>query len=64
MDRSPSLKNVKAPAATATPLVTTSGFQGPHPGQHDGFDPMPPWEEELAAFAANSMDERNPFAPI
>jgi hypothetical protein len=54
-----------APAVSIQPLVvTTSAATGPHPGQHDGFDPMPPWESEIAAIAANSKDERNPFAPI
>jgi hypothetical protein len=63
-DLSPASEAVLATAAAVMPSGTTSVLTGPHPGQHDGFDPMPPWEEELAAFAANSMDERNPFAPI
>jgi len=54
-----------APFVSIQPLVvTTSAATGPHPGQHDGFDPMPPWESEITAIAANSKDERNPFAPI
>lgn len=59
-------KVLTAPADLPAPLVTTNGLQGPVslPSQHDGFDPLPPWEEEVAAFAANSRDGRNPFAPI
>jgi hypothetical protein len=66
LTRSVEVESAKlASAVSAQPLVVTTGEPtGPHTGQHDGFDPMPPWEREIAAFAANSRDERNPFAPI
>ena len=66
LTRSVKVESAKlASAVSSQPLVVTTGEPtGPHTGQHDGFDPMPPWEREIAAFAANSRDERNPFAPI